>query len=322
MVTFLCLIGLGLGNPPSPALLHCSEPSVAKGNIKGGPPLVQTFELTNRSSETLTITKVEAGCGCVKRTLSAMSLKPSEAVRLTVEINTLTQSDGPNRWQAVVSYATGQEKGELILTVTANLSREVTVTPPQLGISTTGETTQVLTVTDRRRKALSVVKAVGSMPHLTAQLDAPKLEADGTHSQKITLKLSADAPVGQRDEVLVMQTDDPAYPEFRVPVRILKKAPGAMAVAPEEISVRLGTEEVSTLVQLRAPDGKNIRIESAASDSPSVTVKYSSTAGPVATVRVTVAAAPSGSCRVKLRLAEPTAQEVIIPVSWAVATKK
>ena len=107
-------------------------------------------------------------------------------------------------------------------------------------------------------------------------------------------------------------------------MRVLKRAPGAVLAAPEEVAVRFasGQEDVSSLLQLRAPDGKNVRIESVESDFAATTVKFSTTAGPVATVRITVAATQAGSCRVKIRLAEPTVQEVIVPVSWTGATKK
>lgn len=323
MNLLLPLLALGFA-PPAPAL-SCPAPLAAKGDVRGGPPLTHAFELANRAGHTIRIAKVEAGCGCVKRTLSATELKPGETGTVTLEVNTLTQPDGPNRWQAIVTYSVddpARSSGELILTVAANLSREVVVSPPQIAFSTTNEASQAITLTDRRGKTLTVVKATSSSPHLTAAIGA-KVEK----SQSVQVKLSADAPAGQRDELLILQTDDPAYPEFRVPVRVNKKAPGQVTAAPEEIAVRLGPvqEEVSTLVQLRAPDGKTIRIKSAESDFGAAGVKFSSEAGPVATVRISVggiAASLPGSCRVKIRLAEPAGQEVIVPVSWTSGPKK
>jgi len=319
MNALLALLVVGVASPP-PSVLACPAPLAAKGDIKGGPPLAHAFELTNRSTYPITIAKVEAGCGCVKRTLAAGLLKPGESTTLTLEVNTLTQPDGANRWQAIVGFTVddpAKSSGELVLAVTANLAREVTVNPPQVAFSTTGEATQQLTVTDRRGKPLTITKVTSSSPHLTASIGAP---AGGT--QAIQVKLAADSPAGQRDDVLVLQTDDAAYSEFRVPVRVNKKAAGQVTAAPEEIAVRLGPgqEEVSALVQLRAPDGKTIRIESADSDFSAVSTKFSKEAGPVVTVRVSVgglAASLPGSCKVKVRLAEPAGQEVIVPVSWS-----
>lgn len=330
MNTLFALVAVGLGNPPAPAALHCPAPVAAKGDVKGGPPLTHTFELTHRGpAGTITITKVEAGCGCLRRTLTAGVLQPGETAKLMLEVNTLTQPDGPNRWQAAVGYTLdlpaqpgappATQTGEVLLVVTANLSRDVIVKPPQVAFSTTGEANQTIAVTDRRAKPLTVLKAATTSPHLTAEVGQPAAGPDGIRTQPVTLKLAADAPPGHRDEALVLLTDDPAYPEFRVPVRVLKRAAGAVTAAPAEVAVRIGPgqQEVSALVQLRAADGKPVRIEAAESDFPGITVKHSAGAGPVATVRITVGGtAGPGSCRVRVRLAEPAGQEVVVPVSW------
>lgn len=314
MNALLPLLVFAFANPPA---LACPTPLVAKGDIKAGPVLAHAFELTNRTADTLAITKVEVGCGCVKRTLSATVLKPGESATLTLDVNTLTQPDGANRWQAIVSYTANGAAGELAVSITATLSREVTITPPQLGFSTTGEATQLLTIADRRTTPLAIVKATSTSPHLMAAV------GNGI----IQVKLSADTPAGQRDEVIVLQTNDPVYSEFRIPVRINKKSPGQVVASPEEIAVRLnaGQEEVSTLIQLRAPEGKTIRIDSATSDFAAVGAKFSSAAGPVATVRISVggiAAMQPGSCKVTVKLAEPAGQVVVIPVSWSSGTRK
>jgi hypothetical protein len=324
----LILLAAALGAPPAP--LSCANPVADHGDVKGGPPLSHTFELTHRGAAgTLTITRVEAGCGCLRQHLTAGVLRPGEATKLTIEVNTLTQPDGPNRWQAVVSYrldvpgAPGQpppppQTGQLPLTIAATLSREVSVTPPQVAFSCTGEASQTLTITDRRRdKALKVVRVESSSPHLIAEV-GPREGGPPKATTGITLKLSADAPPGHRDEAVVLLTDDPEYPELRVPVRVLKRVAGGVTAAPEEVAVRFaaGQAEVSTLVQLRTADGKPVAVAGAESGHPGVAVKWSPGPGPVATVRVTVSAGDSGTCRVRVRLAEPAGQEVVIPVSW------
>lgn len=324
----LILLAVAAAAPPSP--LACPTPVAERGDVKGGPPLAHTFDLTHRGpAGTLTITKVEAGCGCLRQQLSAGVLQPGQSAKLTIEVNTLTQPDGPNRWQAVVSYrldapaAPGQplpppETGQLPLTVAATLSRDVTVTPPQVAFSTTGEATQVLTVADRRAKPLTVTKAATTAEHLTAEVAAPQLDRNGVRAQAVAVKLTAAAPPGHRDETVVLLTDDPAYPELRVPVRVLKRTAGGVAAAPEEVVVRFaaGQSEVSALVQLRTADGKPVAVAAAESDHPGVAVKWSPGSGVVAAVRVTVTAGDAGGCRVRVRLAEPAGQEVVIPVSW------
>lgn len=320
MNTLLLALAVGAADPPA-APLHCATPVAARGDVRGGPPLAHTFDLTNRGAGALAITKVEAGCGCLRRQLGSDTLQPGATTKLTIEVNTLTQPDGPNRWQAAVHYQTAgadgkPQTGELLLQITATLSREVAVSPPQLGFSASGAASQVLTLTDARAKRLTVVKAAASSPDLTVEV-GPRTDK----GQPVTVKLAADAPAGHRDEAVVLLTDDPAYPELRVPVRVLKRDAGAVAATPDAVAVRFaaGQGEVSTLVQLRAADGKAVGIAGVACDHPKVAVKWAAGSGPVAVVRVTVtedAAAQAGTATVRVKLTEPAGQEVVIPVGW------
>src|SRR5687768_2433634 len=99
MHTLILALAVAVGNPPA-APLGCQTPTAVKGEVRGGPPLTHTFELAHRGAAgTLTITKVEAGCGCLRQVLRGGVLQPGDATALTIEVNTLTQPDGPNRWQ-------------------------------------------------------------------------------------------------------------------------------------------------------------------------------------------------------------------------------
>ncbi len=325
MNTLILWSALAVGQPPpapAPMTFHAATPVVAKGDVKAGPPLVHTFDLVHNGAGTVTITKVEAGCGCLRQTLGAQVLAPGQQTKLSLEVNTLTQPDGPNRWQATVGYkleapGAAPQTGELVLQITATLSRDVTVTPPQVAFSTTGEARQVLIVTDKRAKPLTVTKAASSSQHLTVEVAAV---AGRAGAYAVEVKLLPSAPTGHRDEIVVLYTDDPAYPELRIPVRVLKRAAGGVTATPEAVTLRLaaGQTEGSALVQLRSPDGKAVSVAAAESDLPGVVVKCSTGSGPVATVRITVpeaVAAQPGRCTVRVRLSEP-AGEVTIPVSW------
>jgi hypothetical protein len=325
MNTLLTILALSAANPP-PVPAPCAAPLAARGEVKAGTPLVHTFDLTHSGpAGTLSITRVEASCGCLRQNLTVNRLQPGETARLTIEVNTLTQPDGPNRWQVLVSYAlelpAGAATGSQLLAISANLTREVTVSPPQVGFSATGEATQVLTIADARPKPLTVVKAVATAPHLSAQVNPPTPGPTGARTQAVTVKLAADAPAGHRDETVVLYTDDPAYPELRIPVRVLKRLPGGVMASPDAVTVRFapGEDAVSVLVQLRSADGKPVAITGVDNDHPAATVAWAPGAVPVAAVRITVggpAAAQPGSGTVRVRLAEPAGQEVAIPVTW------
>lgn len=327
MNTLILFAALAGGQPQPPATFHTPGPLAAKGDVKAGPPLTHTFDLVNNSNGTVTITKFETACGCLRPTVGAQVLGPGIQTKLAVEINTLTQPDGPNRWQIGVCYkletpGSPTQTGEVVLQITANLSREVSISPPQVAFSTAGAASQNLTVADKRAKPLTVTKVASSSPHLTVEISPA---AGSPRTQQLALKLTAAAPPGHRDEVVVLYTDDAEYPELRIPVRVLKRAPGGVTATPEAVTIRLaaGDTEGSALVQLRSPDGKAVSIAGAESDLPGVVVKHSTGSAPLATVRITISetlTAQAGRCTVRVRLSEPGG-EVVIPVSWT-GTKK
>jgi hypothetical protein len=324
MNTLICLLTVTLANQPA-TLLQCPELVANKGEVKCGPALAHAFELTNRGAGTLTITKVEASCGCLRQSLTSGVLLPGETAKLTIEVNTLTQPAGQNRWQITAGYKVESpnapaQLGEILLQITANLTREIIVTPPQLGFSTTTGASQTLTITDKRLKPLKVLKAATSSPYLLAEVGPRVDAADGAHNQSVSVKLLEQAPTGHRDETVILTTDDPDYPELRVPVRVLKRVAGSVIAAPETVSIRFGSDqaEISTPVQLRSADGKPFGIASADSDHPGVTVKWSMGTGAVGVVRITIAesaAIQSGSCKVRVKLGDAAGEEIVIPVS-------
>jgi hypothetical protein len=325
MSAIICLIALNATSLGSPVggPLQCPAPIADRGNMKGGPPLVHTFELHHAGSAgVLTVTKIEGGCGCFRQTLTSHVLSPGEHARLTLEVNTLTQPAGVNRWPIVVGYKLeipGQavQTGQLPLQIQATLTHEITITPAQLGFSTADAASQVVMLKDTRSKPLRIVKTTTSTAHLTAEVSPA---ADG-HSQMVTVKLATTAPIGHRDETVVLFTDDPVYPEFRIPVRILKRPATGIIPTPDSVHLRFppGQSEISTLVQFRSSDGKPIAISSAESDHPEIVVKASSSSAAVVVVRITVpesAARQPGTCQVKVKFSEPMGQEVVIPVVW------
>jgi hypothetical protein len=323
-----------LGATPAAGPLTAATPSADRGQVRTGPPLTHTFELTHRGhSSTLSVTGVETGCGCLKPTVSREVLRPGESTRITLAVNTLTQPPGPNVWKAVVRYrVTEPEAGpappsvqpnaELELKLSARLVREVSVTPPMLAVSTAAATTQTVTVTDVRASPLTVRAATTTSPHLTAAVRTPTGASPRTQSVDVTV--TADYPPGQSDETLVLLTTDPACPELRVPIRVTKRRPGSITVTPAPATVRFarGQTEASVLVQLRRPGGGTLLVERVESEHPAVRAKWPATAGPAATVRVVVnrekAGGRAGPGQLRVRLAEPAGETVVLPVTWTV----
>ena len=315
-----------------PALgpLAAPTPSVDKGEIKSGPSLVHEFEMKHSGDRGIvTITAVSTACGCSKWDVTPKVLKPGEIAKLSVVITTLTQSEGPANWKSTVKYTLTPDSGEastheIDLAVSAKIIREITVEPPLISVSTSGDTerTHTITMTDRRSSsALAISKAFCTDPKI--KVDIKPAKEIGTNTvQAIVVTVPGDLPTGSHDDMITLTTTDPACPELKIPLKIAKRAAGDISVSPESPTVRFtkGQAEASTLVQLRA-GGKPVSIAKVDCKQEGVTLRFSEGSGIVATVRVVVNLAKAGSlgqADVTLHLAEPAGTVIVLPVSWYV----
>ncbi len=313
--------------------LHAAQQSIDRGEVRTGASLVQSFDVQYRgTSGTLSITAIETPCGCLKPSASKSQLRPGEKSIITVTVNTLTQPEALHTWRVKVRYRITLDAGlpqppdvqpdaELELKLSATLLREITVTPPMIALSTTGETTQTLSVRDHRAKSLTVLTATTTSPHLTATI-APGTTENDVRAIPIAIHLKNTYPTGQNDETVVLTTDDPLYPELRVPIRVLKRKAGAIVPSPDSVEVRVSKslDESSTLLQLRAPNRGAIRIAKIDCDHPAIRTRFAPDASLAVTVRVIVtregAHQQNGQATLHVTFAEPIGETLAIPVSW------
>lgn len=311
---------------PAPAVSFSTDTERAeKGVAKAGPALRHTFTIKHTGTTgTLVLAGVEPGCGCVRYGLSKLTLQPGETSHLLLEVNTLTQAEGPQVWHATVHgrlELPGTPRaipatGTLVVRIAATLEREVVVTPPMIAFSTTGEAHQVVTVTDKRPGGnLKVQQVASSSKHLTATL-----RDDGTVAVALDPNFPADGKPHQ--EIVTLATADPAYPEFRIPVSITKRASSGVSTTPDRFTPRFATGDTtkSAVVQLRDPAGAKIQIASATCPKPGVTVSFSPGSNPVAAVKATIdrtIAGANGTASVVVSLATPAGASVTIPLVWS-----
>lgn len=313
MNTMLGVLLLIVTAPPS--LLLVDAATVDRGDFKAGPLLKHTFRVANTTLDTMTITALESGCGCVRRSVSKNELKPGETADVSIEVNTLTQADGPQSWQLKLKHrpasaAKSVPDDLLELRLSAKLSHEVSVSPPMISISTEAEAVTTIALTDKRATPLGISKIVSSSSHVTAKLRAPAKAG----TLVIDLSVAADLPVGTHDETLVLHTTDADYAELRVPARIVKRAKNAVTAYPEALDLAAGNS--SGVVQFRRGGAKPVAIASAECGTPGVNVTASAGSGPVGTIKVVVPGKASGKAEVKVKFSEPADAEIVVLVRW------
>ena len=82
------------------AALEIDPPSFYAGDVHAGVPLTHRFTLANRGSDAVEIVQVRPSCGCTTATPDRRRLEPGQSGSLLLEVNTITQPDGPASWRS------------------------------------------------------------------------------------------------------------------------------------------------------------------------------------------------------------------------------
>jgi hypothetical protein len=318
---------LGVAAPPEP--LQVREPTINAGEARIGPMLVRRFAFVNTGREPLTITELTASCGCLSPALPQRTYRPGERGELALEVNTLSQPAGPNRWTVRVGYRCGEQAGAATLELTAKLVKEINITPASLVFHGSDPPSNVIQILASHRESeppprrLIIRDLRTSSPRLTASCDLNESESHGPPgesviiwSSNIFVRVSEQCPAGEFAETVTIVTDDPDYREIRVPVTIRKTAKRRVTALPPRATLVAGG---SAVVQLRDADGKPVQVEAIDSGLPALTTRWAVGPGNVTTVRVGLdrskwrGEALAGELRVRLR--EPVGEVVVIPVA-------
>lgn len=308
-----------LVSSPPVAILVADRETVDAGVVRSGPLLRQVYRVTNPSATLpLQIVGLDGTCGCIRKSFAKSDLKPGETTDVTVEINTLTQPEGPNTWKTNVRYRVGSATMEerITLELVAKIVKELEVKPPMLAISSEGAAKSTIVLMDRRATPLNVKAITSTSTYLTANVREAK---EGTIS--IEVSIAEGVATGSHDETILITTSDPLYPELRVPVRIIKRSKDAVLALPESLDLHIATESVtaSGVVQFRRPNAANIQIATATCTGKGVSLKWSAGSGAVATIRATIdlrTAGASGQTTIRVTFNESTSEEVIVPLAW------
>ena len=191
--------------------LVANSPVIDRGEAKIGQQLVETFTLTNRSATPISITNVQSSCGCLEPKLDRRDLQPNESTKLTVEINTLSQPAGQMNWPVRVQHSAGT----LELALCATLVSEVKIEPAATVFRIRQARSVTVTVADTRAKPFRVMAVGASMQQVHA-------EVTSTEGNASTIRVTAtpNGSSGTQKGFVWITTDDPLYPQIRVPVTL------------------------------------------------------------------------------------------------------
>jgi hypothetical protein len=302
------------------AALEIEAPLFYAGDVRAGAALAHRFTLVNRGSDEVEIVEVRPSCGCTTATPDRRRFGPGEAGSLLLEVNTLTQPDGPASWRVTLLCKSGKNIEEKSLSLSARVQADITLEPTALVIVTEGAVDREVTLSDRRPHPLTVVKAETTSPQVRARMDEPSRGADGRWRCVVHLEAPADLPDGRHDEALHLYTSDPEYPELKMPFTVVKRSRQRVTATPATVELTAGGPP-SRLVLLRGGDNDMVEIEGVDADDAAVRCEWSPGPRPTAAVRVRVDSAKLTAdglkAMVHIHLSKPAAQTVDVPVTWA-----
>lgn len=301
------------------AELHFEQTTVHLGEVRGGVPLAHNFAFVHTGSEPIAIEQTRAGCGCVVPRLGKKLIVPGEKGVIPIEVNTLGQAAGAQRWYVQVYYREGNMQKTVALQLLAQVVTEVTIQPANLKVHISGPFQQSLRLVDLRPQPLHVTAVRCSSSHLQAVFQ-PGRRKDSQWEIPLELKIAAGLPDGQHEEIVSVYTDDPVYRHLKIPVTIHKRSARALSAVPAEIQLSAAADQPipSRLVLIRASADEPVVIAEITAADPAIQCRWAAGPGPLATVRVQVDRTRLRGSQlqsvIRIRISAPQADVLTIPV--------
>jgi len=305
-----------------PALAYAQltgSPSLHEaGSLASGTVLRHTFTLQNIGHETLHLSEVRTGCGCVRSQPGQRTLKPGEKTTLPIEVHTVTQATGPNLWGADVRYRdeAGHE-GVCTVRLRATLVPEVQLRPATLVLHTAAPAQAFFVLTERRNEPLPLTSVATSCAHVKAEASKPVRQGNNW-TREIRLNVAPDCPVGRHECLLMLTTKDERFPELRAPFVVVKRDPSGVRANPEAHEwLAVGSEALPARLSLLHGDADQlITIENVSCSHPAFKATWAS--GTRGTVRFVVdrAQLPAGGVEAvaEVTLSRPQPTTLKIPL--------
>jgi hypothetical protein len=168
-----------------------------------------------------------------------------------------------------------------------------------------------------RTAPLNVLQVDSSSVSLKAELGPGSHDEQGHRTRSIILEVAADLPEGRHEELVHLYTDDPAYPDLKVPVTMIKRSAGRLSATPDAVS--LSRARPSQIVLIRDARDQPVRIEGLHCDLPALTARWAPGPHNMATVRIQLdfrVGESAGATAVKIRIGAPVKQTLTIPVAY------
>lgn len=304
--------------------LHFLEPRAQLGEVRSGRPLSHAFRFVNQGPGEAEILEVRPSCGCVVPRLDRRPVPVGKEGVLVLEANTISQPAGPHTWNVQVRYRADGREREAVLQMTTTVVIEVTVQPAALAVVADQPIAHEITITDVRPRPLALAALASSLPALKPQLAARSQTPEGHTVYRVRLEVADDCTPGRHDAVVLFHTDDPDFPQLRVPVTVTRRVRQRVAATPGQVELQAapGQPIPSRVVLLRDSEKQGVVVSQVRADHPAVQCRWSPGGNGLTALRITIdrtrLQGPRLESAVQVELSAPVRETLIIPVTCTV----
>jgi len=234
-----CLISLGFqwaGPRPAAQAASAARPALAFDQyaVNLGPisPIHMAngrFRFTNLSDRAVKVTRLTPSCGCLKPRLDKREYAPGESGQFFVHVSTAGEQPGPREYTITMEYE-DPEPRKVQLGFRLELPpKQVYVTPRAVLVYTFGAESaeKEILVTDNRDRPISVTGVETSKEFLSATVVESGIDDAGVKKTRIKVLVDP-VSAGRHEAIVKIFTDDPKFPELKVPVRVHRQSPEAV----------------------------------------------------------------------------------------------
>lgn len=232
------------------------------GQITDESPQEFEFRFTNTGTQTLTITNATGSCGCTVPALDKRDYAPGESGVIKVSFNPHNRRDAQNTQVTVSSNDPNFPNANLQIRAFVNpILRQDPMAVSFGQVRKGGSGMQRVTITSRR-EGLRPTGVTVANSFVQAQLGETKVvEQNGQNVEQtiVELLLPRNAPPGQFNGMIVVNTSDPAR---TLNVAFFGEVLGDVAFSPPNVSLGgiMPNQVVTGQVRLTSRDGKPFRV--------------------------------------------------------------
>jgi|TARA_B100000809_G_scaffold29971_1_gene26001 hypothetical protein len=208
-------------NPPPPGLAF-DQYLVNLGPVPAQAEHRAYFAFTNTGSKPITVTALRPSCGCLDPSLRKATWEPGERAVFSLKVLATREPPGPKEYTCRVEYNDGQPR-EVLLRLKVDLPEQKLVVSPKALIiyqNTPDPVTQPITLTRHKAGRISVLEVTTTSPLARAVIGREQVDPQGLRTAEVLVTVAA-VPPGRHQLFVHIATDDPEYPEVRVPVLVI-----------------------------------------------------------------------------------------------------